>query len=61
MFVRTLTLDADSSYGLGSHDPRVVGVVGNGSDEDLNYSLVSKSDVAIVGVMTPYGSTAPSR
>ena len=49
MFVRILTLDADDSFGLTSHDTLVSGAVGKASGKDSNYSFISQSDVATVG------------
>ena len=45
-FVRTLTLDADELLDLASYD---YNAVVEGSGNDLDYSLISQSDVATVG------------
>ena len=46
MFVRTLTLGAHQLLDLASYD---YNAVVEGSGKDLNYSLISQSDVATVG------------
>ena len=46
MSVHTLTLDADELIDLASYDSNAVV---EGSGKDLNYSLISQSDVATVG------------